>query len=160
MNTHINLPAMSPYLTVQNADKAIEFYKAAFGATELYRLTDSESRKIVHAEILINGSHIMLADENPAFHNKSPRTLGGTSVKLCLMVENTDAAVARAGTSGATIDMPPGDMFYGFRCAALSDPFGHQWLIQHEIEKVAPDEMQRRWDAMVKAGTSCKPSDK
>jgi len=160
MNTPIAYPPLSPYLTVQNAEKAIEFYKAAFGATELYRLTDSESGKIVHAEILINGSHIMLSDENPDFHNKSPRTLGGTTVKLCLMVENTDAAVARAGTAGATIDMPPGDMFYGFRCAALSDPFGHQWLVQHEIEKVAPDEMQRRWNAMAKDGTCRKSSDK
>ncbi len=143
-------PPMSPYLTVKDAGKAIEFYKAAFGATELFRLTDSASGTIGHAEIMVNGSHIMLADENPAWGNKSPLALGGTAVKLCLMVENTDAAVARATAAGATVEMPPGDMFYGFRCAAIRDPFGHKWMIQHEIEKVSPEEMQRRWDAMGK----------
>ncbi len=156
MNTPDTYPPFSPYLTVKDADKAIAFYEAAFGATELYRLTDASAGTIGHAEIMINGSHFMLADENPAWGNKSPLTLGGTAVKLCLMVENTDAALARASAAGATVEMPPTDMFYGFRCAALIDPFGHKWMLQHEIEKVSPEEMQKRWDAMVAAGkTGC-----
>ncbi|MBL9189917.1 MAG: VOC family protein [Opitutaceae bacterium] len=160
MKTPAKYPPFSPYLTVKDAKKAIAFYAAAFGATELYRLTDARTNTIGHAEIMINGSHFMLADENPAWGNRSPLTLGGTAVKLCLMVVNTDAAVARAKAAGATIEMPPADMFYGFRCAAVRDPFGHQWMIQHEIEKISPGEMQKRWDAMVAAGkTDCDTAD-
>lgn len=157
----INYPPMSPYLTVKDAGKAIAFYQAAFGATELYRLTDASSGGIGHAEIMINGSHFMLADENPGWGNKSPLTLGGTAVKLCLMVGDTDDAVARASAAGAIVEMPPTDMFYGFRCAAISDPFGHKWMLQHEIERVSPEEMQKRWDAMVASGgTSCDDASK
>lgn len=149
---------MSPYLVVRNADKAIDFYQAAFGAAELYRLADSSSGSISHAEILINGSHFMLTEENPAWATKSPATLGGTPVKLCLMVEDTDAAAARAVAAGAALEMPPGDTFYGFRCAALRDPFGHQWMVQHEIEKLAPEEIQERRDANPKPRTSTLPA--
>jgi PhnB protein len=146
---------MSPYLTVNGAAKAIEFYAAAFGATELYRLSDPKTGVIGHAEIMLNGSLLMLSDENLAWGNKSPLTLSGTPVKLCLMVENTDAAVERARLAGATVDMPPTDMFYGFRCASVRDPFGHQWMIQHEIEKVSPEEMQTRWAAILAGGAEC-----
>ncbi|MCI0541520.1 MAG: VOC family protein [Verrucomicrobiales bacterium] len=159
MKTPDTYPPFSPYLTVKDAAQAIVFYQSAFGATELYRLTDANTGTIGHAEIMINGSHFMLSDENLAWGNKSPQTLDGTAVKLCLMVENTDTATARASAAGATVEMPPCDMFYGFRCAALRDPFGHKWMIQHEIEKVAPDEMQRRWAAMIKSGAGCKPAD-
>jgi PhnB protein len=152
---------MSPYLTVKNAAKAIEFYTAAFGATELYRLTDTASGTIAHAEILINGSHIMLSEENPQWGTQSPLTLGGTPVKLCLMVKDTDAAVARASAAGATVEMPPADMFYGFRSGAVCDPFGHRWMIQHEIEKVSPEEMQKRWNAMIASSdTGCPATEK
>ena len=71
------------------------------------------------------------------------------------MVENTDAAVERASAAGATVEMPPADMFYGFRCASLRDPFGHQWMVQHEIEKVSPEDMQTRWAAMLASGAEC-----
>lgn len=157
MNTPpLSYPPMSPYLTVKNASMAIEFYQAAFGATELFRLTDASTGGIGHAEIMINQSHIMLSDENEAWGNKSPETLGGTAVKLTLIVANTDEAVARAIAAGATVEMPPADMFYGFRSAAIRDPFGHEWMLQHEIEKVSPEEMQKRWDVMVAAGdTEC-----
>lgn len=152
-------PPMSPYITVKDAARAIDFYVAAFGAKEVFRLKDSASGNIGHAEILINGSLLMLSEENPAWGNKSPQALGGTPVTLCLMVENTDAAVARASAAGATVEMPPADMFYGFRSAAVRDPFGHRWMIQHEIEKVPYDEMQKRWDAMVQSGDAeCKSS--
>ncbi len=149
---------MSPYLTVKGASKAIEFYKAAFGATELFRLSDPSTGSVGHAEIMLHGSHLMLSDENLEWGNKSPQTLAGTPVKLCLMVEDTDAAVERARAAGAIVERPPADMFYGFRCAAIRDPFGHQWMIQHEIEKVSPEEMQKRWAAMLASGTGCSNS--
>ncbi|CAN5908289.1 hypothetical protein BH11VER1_BH11VER1_36790 [soil metagenome] len=91
----------------------------------------------------------MLSDENPAWGNKSPGTLGGTPVKLCLMVDDVDAIVEQAKNAGATVTMPPMDMFYGFRSGSLCDPFGHEWMIQRQIEKVSPEEMQVRWDAML-----------
>lgn len=143
-------PILSPYLTVLDAAKAIEFYKVAFGATELFRLHDQASGRVGHAELLIYGGLLMLSDENPAWHNKSPSTLGGTAVKLCLMVDDVDATVEKAKDAGATVTMPPMDMFYGFRSGSISDPFGHEWMIQREIEKVSPEEMQVRWDAMLK----------
>jgi len=149
MNTELNTyPPMSPYLTVKDASTAIEFYKTAFGATEIFRLTDAITGAIVHAELMINGSHIMLADENPAWGNKSPLSLNGTAVSFSLMVENADAAAERARAAGATVEMPPTDMFYGFRSAAISDPFGHKWMLQHQIENVSHEEMQKRWDTM------------
>lgn len=141
-------PAFSPYLAVHDAAKAIAFYQAAFGAVERFRLTDSSSGKIGHAELTLSDGLLMLADENPAW-NKSPQTLGGTAVRFSLMVENTDAAIERAVKAGATVIMPAGDQFYGFRSGSVRDPFGHEWMLQHEIEKVTPEEMQKRWDAMI-----------
>lgn len=150
MNTpSTEYPPVTAYLTVHDGAKAIEFYKDGLGATERFRLTDSASGKVGHAELSLNGGLIMLSTENPAW-SKSPQTLGGTPVKICLMVDDADAAFARATAAGATPVMPPTDMFYGFRSASLRDPFGHEWLVQHLIEKVAPDEMQRRWDEMIK----------
>lgn len=154
-------PPMSPYLTVRRASQAIEFYQAAFGATELFRLTDASTGTVSHAEIMINGTHIMLAEESPAWGNKSPQSLGGTAVTFSLMVENADAAAERARAAGAIIEMPPTDMFYGFRSASISDPFGHKWMLQNEIEKVPPEELQKRWDSMlVSGGAGCTNADK
>ncbi len=141
-------PPFSPYLSVQNADRAIDFYKAAFDAVELMRLTDKTTGKIGHAELMIHGSLVMLSEENAQWGNKSPDTLGGTPVTFCLIVEDADAAFERAVAAGATVLMPVADQFYGFRSGSLSDPFGHQWMLQHEIEKLSPEEMQKRWDAM------------
>lgn len=162
MNTELNnYPPMSPYFTVRDASKAIEFYKAAFGATEIFRLTDARTGVVGHAELMINGSHFMLADENPAWGNKSPLSLGGTAVGFSLIVENADAATERARTAGATVEMPPTDMFYGFRSAGISDPFGHKWMLQHQIENVSHEEMQKRWEAMLASGsTGCPNTDK
>ncbi len=141
-------PVLSPYLTTGDAAKAIAFYQAAFGATERFRLTDKTSGKIGHAEILVRGNLVMLNDENPQWGNKSPKTLGGSPITFCLMVDNADAALERAVAAGAIVVMPAADQFYGFRSACVSDPSGHQWMLQHEIEKVSPAEMQKRWDAM------------
>ena len=136
------------HLNVQDGAKAIDFYKQAFNAVERFRLTDAASGSIGHAELSLNGGMIMLATENPAWQNKSPLTLGGTSVKLCLMVKDADASFAQATAAGATPLMPPADMFYGFRASVVRDPFGHEWMIQHQIEQVSAEEMQRRWDTM------------
>lgn len=142
-------PVFSPYLTVRDAAQAIEFYQAAFGATERFRLTDKKTGKVGHAEILVAGNLVMLADENPQWGNKSPAALGGSPVTFCLMVENADAAQERAVAAGATVLMPAADQFYGFRSSSVVDPYGHQWMLQHEIEKVSPEEMQKRWDGMI-----------
>lgn len=141
-------PVLSPYLSVSDAAKAIAFYLTAFGATERYRLSDQKTGKVVHVELLIEGGLVMLSEENPQWGNKSPATLGGTAVTLCVMVKNTDAAFDRAVAAGATVLMPPADQFYGFRSCSVRDPFGHQWMFQHQLEKVSPSEMQKRWDAM------------
>ncbi len=151
-------PPFSPYITVHNAAEAIAFYQKAFGATERFRLADESTGKIGHAELTLRGSLLMLSDENPAW-NKSPQTLGGTPVKFSLMVENADAAIATAVAAGATQLMPATDMFYGFRSGSVRDPFGHEWMLQHEIEKVSPEEMQKRWNTMIKnCPTSCESS--
>ena len=141
-------PPFSASIAVNDAETAIEFYKAAFGATERYRLTDPESGKIGHAELLIADTLLMLAEETPEW-NQSPKTLEGTTVKFSLIVENADEGIELALSAGATLLMPATDMFYGFRSGTIEDPYGHQWLIQHEIEKVSPEEMQRRWEQMV-----------
>jgi PhnB protein len=141
-------PTFSPYLTVRNAAQAIAFYQAAFGATERFRLADQATGAVGHAELSIAGSLLMLSDENPQWGNKAPPTLGGSPVTFCLMVPNADAALARAVAAGATVLMQAADQFYGFRSASVVDPYGHQWMLQHEIEKVSPAELQKRWDAM------------
>jgi PhnB protein len=123
-------------------------------------MIDPESGKIGHAELILNGNVMMLSDEYPGF-NKTPHTLGGTSVRFCLMVENADASFAQAVAAGAEVTRPLTDEFYGHRSGNLRDPFGHEWMIQHEIEKVSPEEMQKRWNAMIKTGeTECEAADK
>ena len=144
-------PPFSSSIAVNGAEAAIEFYQSAFGATERYRLVDPESGKIGHAELLIADTLLMLAEEMPEW-NKSPITLGGTTVKFSLIVDNADQGIERAVAAGATLLMPATGMFYGFRSGTVKDPYGHEWLIQHETEKVSPEEMQRRWDAMVAKG--------
>lgn len=110
-------------------------------------MIEPESGKIGHAEIMIRDALIMLADEYPAY-NKTPPTLGGTTVKLGLMSENVDADFARAVKAGAEVVRELTDEFYGHRTGTLRDPFGHEWTLSQEKEKVSPEEMQRRWDAM------------
>ncbi|HTI69844.1 MAG TPA: VOC family protein [Candidatus Limnocylindria bacterium] len=143
----LHYPPVSPAIAINGAAEAVEFYKKAFGAIERYRITDPTSGKIGHCEIMINGGLIMVADEYPPM-NKAPKTLGGTTVRLSLMVDDVDAVVARAATAGATVVRPPADQFYGHRSAAVQDPFGHEWSIQKEIEAVSAEECQRRWNAL------------
>lgn len=138
-----------PYLRLRRASEAIEFYKRAFGATELFRLTEPSGR-VGHAELKIGPMTIMLSDEFPEYEIRGPETIGGTSFSIHLHVDNADAAIKRAVEAGATLVRPASDQFYGERSGAVRDPFGHEWMIGHEIEKVEPTEMQRRYDAMFK----------
>ena len=142
-------PALAPAIAVKNAAQAIDFYQQAFGAEERYRLIDPESGKIGHAELTINGALLMVSDEYPQF-NKTPETLGGVSAKFLIMCADVDAAFARAIAAGAEAIMPLNNQFYGHRDGRVRDPSGHEWLLSQIVEKVTPEEMQRRWDTMVK----------
>jgi PhnB protein len=138
--------SVTPMLALSDAAAAIEFYKKAFGATELYRLTEP-SGKIGHAEIKIGDSIIMLADEYPG-HNIPPDKLGGSSVVLNVFVENVDELFNRAVENGAKVMFPLKDQFYGDRSGRVQDPFGHLWILSKHIEDVSPAEMQKRFQAM------------
>jgi PhnB protein len=145
----LEYPALAPAIAVNNGAQAIEFYKKAFGAVERYRLIDPESGKIGHAELTINGALLMLSDEYPQF-NKTPESLGGVSAKYFVKCDDVDAAFARAVEAGAEVIFPLTTQFYGHRDGRVRDPFGHEWLLSQEVEKVSPEEMQRRWDESVK----------
>jgi PhnB protein len=134
----------APYLCVNDASAAIEFYKKAFGATEVYRLAEPGG-KIPHAEIRIGRAVIMLADEYPDLGHRSPKLLGGTPVKIHLYVEDADEVVSRAYDAGAKILQPVKDEFYGDRNGKLEDPFGHSWFIATRKENVSPEEIRRRF---------------
>jgi len=140
---------LSLYIVVKDGAAAIEFYKDAFGAKELFRLTEP-SGKIGHAELDFNGGLLMLAEEYPDFGALSPATIGGSPVSLYLAVANTDEAVERTIKAGATLTRPAKDEFYGERTAQVTDPFGYRWSLNQRIEEVSAAEMQRRWDEMLK----------
>jgi len=137
-----------PYLRVRDAGAAIEFYKKAFGVTEKFRLTEPSGR-IGHCELDFGVATVMVSEEYPELNIKGPASIGGTSVSIHLHVENADEVMARVAKAGGTIVRKPQDHFYGERSGTVRDPFGHEWLIGHEIEKVTPEEMQRRYTAMM-----------
>lgn len=139
-------PGVTPYLSVRNASSAIEFYKKGFGATELMRLPGPDGR-IGHAEVRIGNAIVMLADEYPDEGHLSPQTLGGSTVKLHMYVEDVDVFFETAVAAGAKVLIPVADQFYGDRSGRLEDPFGHVWLVSTHIEDVAPEEMQKRMEA-------------
>ena len=141
--------SVTPYLAIKNAAKAIEFYKKAFGAKEIGRISMPDG-KIGHAEIEIGDSRIMLAEEFPEWGNKGPETIGGSPVGICLYVENVDEVFKRAIEAGAKTEknMEVKDQFYGDRSGNLVDPFGHKWTIATHIEDLTFEEMQKRSDAM------------
>lgn len=144
--TNNHRQTVSAYLVVQDCASAIDFYRRAFGAAEQYRLT-GPGGKIGHAEIKIGESVIMLADEHPDFGALSPRSVGGSPVKLHLAVDDADAAMARAVDAGGTQLRAVQDQFYGERTGLVADPYGYSWFLAQHIETVSPQEMQRRWDA-------------
>jgi PhnB protein len=135
--------SVTPYIIVGDGARAIEFYKEAFGATELFRM-DGPDGKIGHAEIKIGDSHVMLADEHPEMNARSAQTLGGSPVSLLVYVEDVDATFSRAIEAGATERRPVANQFYGDRVGGLEDPFGHVWYVATHVEDVAPEELQKR----------------
>jgi PhnB protein len=143
--------SVTPYLIINGAADAIEFYKKAFGATELLRMPYPDG-KIGHAEIKIGDSPIMLADEVPDMKYLSPKTLGGSPVSILLYVEDVDTVFNRAVAAGATQDRPVEDKFYGDRAGSLIDPFGHTWHVATHKEDVTPEEMELRSKAAAASG--------
>jgi PhnB protein len=144
--------SVTPYLVIRGAAAAIDFYKKAFGATELFRFPAPDG-KIGHAEIKIGDSPIMLADENPDMGYKSPQSLGGSPVSLMIYLEDVDTVFNRAVEAGATVREAVQDKFYGDRNATVTDPFGHNWHIATHKEDVSPEEMERRAKAASKAAS-------
>lgn len=142
-----NYRGATPYLAIRNAAKAIEFYKKAFGATELMRM-DDPSGKIGHAEIMIGNARIMLSDEYPEMDVRGPESIGGSPVVIHIYVEDVDALVERAVAAGAKITRPVADQFYGDRGGKLADPFGHLWWFATHKEDVSPEEMKKRAAAL------------
>ena len=137
-----------PYMTVKGAAEAINFYVAAFGAVEQFRLTDPGDGRIGHAELILCGGRFYLCDEYPGFGAISPDTLGGSPVKLQLEVADVDAFVAHALANGATQLRAARDEFYGQRTALMGCPFGYGWFVATALETVTPAEMQARWNRM------------
>lgn len=136
-----------PYLRVLNAAAAIEFYGKAFGATEVFRLSEPAGR-VGHAELKFGAFTVMLSDEYPEYGIQGPEAFGGTGSSIHLHVDDVDAVTQQAVAAGAKLVMEPKDQFYGERAAKVLDPFGHEWLLGSQIEAVSPAEMQRRFSAM------------
>lgn len=140
---------VTPYLIVRDGAKALDFYKRAFGGKEIYRLAAPDG-KVLHAEMQIGNSRLMMADEVPQMGARSPQAIGGTPVSILLYVEDVDARVQQATAAGAKVVRPLQDQFYGDRSGTLEDPFGHVWTIATHIEDVPPAEIQKRAEAMMK----------
>jgi PhnB protein len=131
---------ITPAIVVKGAATAIDFYKQAFGAEEVSRM-DGPDGIVMHAELRIGNSMLMMSDEFPQYGAAGPETIGGSPVTLCLYVDDCDAVFNRAVEAGATVKMPPADQFWGDRYAKLSDPFGHSWSISTHIKDLTHDEV-------------------
>jgi PhnB protein len=136
-------PRAMPYLIVDGAAKALDFYKQVFEAKERMRMPTPQG-KVGHAEITIGDSVIMLADEHPQMDARAPRAFGGSPVSIMVYVPDVDATVKTAVAAGAKVTRPVENMFYGDRTGTIDDPFGHRWHIATHIEDVPPEEMERR----------------
>jgi uncharacterized glyoxalase superfamily protein PhnB len=137
------------YLRVADAARAIDYYAEAFGAEEKYRLVEPGGR-VGHAELSFGGTTIMLSDEFPEMDIRGPASIGGTSVSIHLHVDDADAVLESAAKAGGEIVRLAQDHFYGERSGIVRDPFGHEWNVGHSIEEVSPEEMQRRYDDLMK----------
>src|SRR5437660_4922638 len=141
---------ITPYMTVRDAARAIEFYKQAFGAVERGTMKGPDG-KVMHAELKIGDSVVMLADEQPQFGALSPQSTGGAGMGLHIYVEDVDSAFDRAVNAGATVEMPIGDMFWGDRYGKLRDPFGQKWSMATHTADLSAEDMKRGMDeAMAK----------
>jgi PhnB protein len=134
---------ITPYLSIKGAAEAIEFYRKAFGATEVMRMAQPDGR-VGHAELKIGDSKFMLADEFPDMDFRGPHSLGGTPVHLHMYVEDVDAVVDRALAAGAKLARPVQDQFYGDRSGSVTDPYGHVWHVATHKEDLSMEEMRRR----------------
>jgi PhnB protein len=135
--------SITPYLNIKNCTDAIEFYKKAFGAIEKFRMATPDGKAIVHAEIQIGDSPLMLADEIPQMQNSSPATLNGTSGGIFLYVDDVDKTFNQAVSEGAKVLDPVKDQFWGDRHGAIEDPFGHRWSISTHVRDLSPEEMTK-----------------
>ncbi len=143
---------LNAYISVRDANAAIEFYEKAFGAKLVPPTLRTPDGGIAHAELDIGGAVFMLSEENPDFGNPSPLSLGDTTVRMSLTTSDADAVFAAATAAGAEVVIPLADQFYGHRSGRLRDPFGHLWIISQEVERLTEAEMQARLDAMMKGG--------
>ena len=146
--------SVTPYLTLRGAGAAIEFYKKAFGAREKERLTGPDGKSLMHAEIMIGDSVVMLSDEFPERGALSPAHYGGSTSSLMLYVADADAVFRQAVAAGATALMPVADMFWGDRMGQVLDPFGHKWAIATHVVDLTPEETQQAAAAATAGGGS------
>lgn len=137
---------ITPYLTVRGAGDALAFYARAFGAEELFRMPGPDG-SVIHAELRIGDSIVMVGEECPEQGAKAPPTIGGSPVTLHLYLNDVDASCARAAQAGCSVEMPPTDMFWGDRYAKLRDPFGHAWGIATHKEDLTPEQIAQRMTA-------------
>ena len=136
----------TPYLTVRGAAKAIDFYKRALGATELFRMPGPDG-KIMHAELVLGDSRLMLADESDRSETRAPDTLKGSSASIFLYVDDVDESFKRAVDAGAKVNQPLQNMFWGDRFGKVTDPFGHKWMLASHIEDITPEQLEERISA-------------
>jgi PhnB protein len=139
--------SVTPYLSIKDAGRAIDFYKRVFGAQERLRMPGPDGKSVMHAELTIGDSIIMLSEEMPQFGTKSPSTLNGTTVNFAFYVQNADAMFKKAVDAGSTVISPMEDRFYGDRAGIIQDPFGHKWTIATHIEDVPMEELKKRMEA-------------
>jgi PhnB protein len=144
-------PRVTPYLIVDGASEAIDFYTSVLGATERMRM-DAPGGRIGHAELEVGDSVVMLADENPEMNARGPRAFGGSPVSLMVYVEDVDGVFGRALEAGAKELRPVENQFYGDRLGAFEDPFGHEWNVASHVEDVPPEEMEKRAAEASQAG--------
>lgn len=142
---------ITPYLVLKGAAEALAFYAKAFGAVETVRMP-GPGGSVMHAEVRIGDSMLMLSDEFPDWGQLGPLARGGSTCTMMLYVEDCDAAFQRAVEAGCTVTMPPTDEFWGDRFAKVTDPFGHQWAISTHVEDVTPEEMKKRMAARFGGG--------
>jgi PhnB protein len=142
---------LTPHMIVRDAARAIEFYKQAFGAAERGGVMKGPDGKVMHAELRIGDSIVMLADEFPQYGSMSPLSSGGSGMALHIYVEDVDSAFDRATQAGATVEMPLTDMFWGDRYGKLADPFGHKWSIATHKRDMSSEEMDKEMNQMPKS---------
>jgi PhnB protein len=144
-------PRITPYLYINGAGAAIDFYCSVLGATERMRMAGPDGR-VGHAELDLGDSMIMLADENPYIDVRGPRAVGGTPMSLHVYVEDVDGVFERAIQAGAKVLRPIENQFYGDRSGQFEDPFGHRWNVATHVEDVPPEEMEKRVTAAMASG--------